>query len=39
MKKVVFVNIGMMMFRGGGENFDINMSKAWSRNILFKALI
>ncbi len=28
MKKVIFVNIGMMMFRGGGENFDINMSKA-----------
>ncbi len=27
-KKVIFVNIGMMMFRGGGENFDINMSKA-----------
>ena len=28
MKKVIFVNIGMMMFRGGGENFDLNMSKA-----------
>ncbi|MFY4858282.1 glycosyltransferase family 4 protein [Aliarcobacter butzleri] len=28
MNKLIFVNIGMMMFRGGGENFDINMSKA-----------
>lgn len=28
MKKIIFINIGMMMFRGGGENFDINMSKA-----------
>ena len=28
MKKLIFVNMGMMMFRGGGENFDINMSKA-----------
>lgn len=26
--KIVFVNIGMLMFRGGGENFDINMSRA-----------
>lgn len=26
--KVIWVNIGMMMFRGGGENFDINVSKA-----------
>lgn len=26
--KVIFANIGMLMFRGGGENFDINLSKA-----------
>jgi len=26
--QVIFANIGMLMFRGGGENFDINLSKA-----------
>tara|TARA_Y100001968_G_C19454442_1_gene771578 strand:- start:19929 stop:21086 length:1158 start_codon:yes stop_codon:yes gene_type:complete len=25
--KILFVNIGMNMFRGGGENFDINLSQ------------
>ena len=26
--KVIFANIGMLMFQGGGENFDINLSKS-----------
>ena len=24
--RVIFVNIGMFMFRGGGENFDLSLS-------------
>ena len=30
--KFVFVNIMMCMHRGGGENFDLNMSKNFKLN-------